>query len=263
MFLPFISVFLWIIHKIVPIVDEEKNSAEFKTEYIDDALLSTPSMAMNAVKLELSVYQQKQSLFYKRIIALVSEPNLDKLSKEDLNIQRFRGYQRKILAYLGRLGQSELTPEEQYEYLKLLNVLNSLEAMLESFQSNIFNVLHNMIQNSTKPSETMRELVGQLSNEVGKSLDKALISIYKEDSESAMSVLAIKPTIDLLIQDALKHQIKKFQPTEQRLTVFRYEMQLVDAFKQLHTLAKRIARLELAEKSIQSTAANSASENVD
>ncbi|WP_040727138.1 Na/Pi cotransporter family protein [Thiomicrorhabdus sp. Kp2] len=263
LFLPFISVFLWIIHKIVPIVDDEKNTAEFKPEFIDDALLSTPSMAMNAVKLELEVYQQKQSLFYKRIIALVGEPNLDKLSKEDLNIQRFRSYQRKILAYIGRLGQSELTPEEQEQYLKLLNVLNSLEAMLESFQANILNVLHNMIQNSTKPSETMLQLVGQLSNEVGKSIDRALVSIYKQDKESAMSVIAIKPTIDLLIQDALKHQIKKFQPTEQRLTVFRYEMQLVDGFKQLHTLAKRMARLELAEKLIQSESANSASEKVD
>ncbi|GAB6068984.1 Na/Pi cotransporter family protein [Thiomicrorhabdus hydrogeniphila] len=263
LFLPFISVFLWIIHKIVPIIDEEKNSAEFKTEFIDDALLSTPSMAMNGVKQELEVYQQKQSLFYKRIIALVSEPNLDKLSKEDLNIRRFRSYQRKILSYLGRLGQNELTPEEQNEYLKLLNVLNSLEAILESFETNIFNVLHNMIQNSTKPSETMLQLVGQLSNEVGKSLDKALISIYKTDSESAMSVLAIEPIIDLLIQDALKHQIKKFQPTEQRLTVFRYEMQLVDGFKQLHTLAKRIARLELIQTTVENKLPNTDADKVD
>jgi len=263
LFLPFISVFLWIIHKIVPIIDDEKNSTEFKTEFIDDALLSTPSMAMDAVKLELEVYQQKQSLFYKRIIALVSEPNLDKLSKEDLNIRRFRSYQRKILSYLGRLGQNELTPEEQNKYLKLLNVLNSLEAILESFETNIFNVLHNMIQNSTKPSETMLQLVGQLSNEVGKSLDKALISIYKTDNESAMSVLAIEATIDLLIQDALKHQIKKFQPTEQRLTVFRYEMQLVDGFKQLHTLAKRIARLELIQTTVENELHNAEADKVD
>jgi len=263
LFLPFISVFLWIIHKIVPIIDDEKNSTEFKTEFIDNALLSTPSMAMDAVKLELKVYQQKQSLFYKRIIALVSEPNLDKLSKEDLNIRRFRSYQRKILSYLGRLGQNELTPEEQNEYIKLLNVVNSLEAILESFETNIFNVLHNMIQNSTKPSETMLQLVGQLSNEVGKSLDKALVSIYKMDNESAMSVLAIEETIDLLIQDALKHQIKKFQPTEQRLTVFRYEMQLVDGFKQLHTLAKRIARLALTETTVENKVQNSGSDKID
>jgi len=262
-FLPLIPVFIWVVNKIVPVLDEEKNSTEFKTEFLDDSFINTPSMAMQAVRQELKIYQQKHSLFYKRVISLIQNPNLEKLSREDLNIQRFRSYQRKILRYLGRIGQAELSPNEQNEYLKLLNVLNVLESMLETIESNIFNVLHSMIQNNTKPSETMNQLVGQLSNEVGKSIDRALLSICEHNKEPALSVIAIKPTIDLLIQDALKHQIKRFQPTEQRLTIFRFEMQLIDGFKQLHTLAKRIARLELTETPDENKLHNSSAEHVD
>lgn len=160
------------------------------------------------------------------------------------------------MRYLGRIGQAELSPNEQNEYLKLLN-------MLETIESNIFNVLHSLIQNNTKPSETMNQLVGQLSNEVGKSIDRALLSICEHNKEPALSVIAIKPTIDLLIQDALKHQIKLFQPTEQRLTIFRFEMQLIDGFKQLHTLAKRIASLELTETTDENKLHNSSAEHVD
>lgn len=262
-FLPLIPVFIWVVNKIVPVLDEEKNSTEFKTEFLDESFINTQSMAMQAVRQELKIYQQKHSLFYKRVISLIQNPNLEKLSREDLNIQRFRSYQRKILRYLGRIGQAELSPNEQNEYLKLLNVLNVLESMLETIESNIFNVLHSMIQNNTKPSETMNQLVGQLSNEVGKSIDRALLSICEHNKEPALSVIAIKPTIDLLIQDALKHQIKRFQPTEQRLTIFRFEMQLVDGFKQLHTLAKRIARLELTENPIENKLHNISAEHVD
>ncbi|WP_321325384.1 Na/Pi cotransporter family protein [Thiomicrorhabdus sp.] len=262
-FLPLIPVFIWVVNKIIPVLDEEKYSTEFKTEFLDETFISTPSMAMQAVRQEVEVYQQKHSLFYKRVVSLIECPNLDKLTREDLNIQRFRSYQRKILRYLGRIGQVEFTPSEQNEYLKLLNVVNVLEAMLETIESNIFNVLHSMIQNNSKPSETMNQLVGQLSNEVGKSIDRALLSICQHDKEPALSVIAIKPTIDLLIQDALKHQIKRFQPTEERLTIFRFEMQLIDGFKQLHTLAKRIARLELTEAPIENKIPNPGFEKVD
>jgi phosphate:Na+ symporter len=248
LFIPLIPLFLWVVYKLIPIVDDEKNARDFNAEFLDESFISTPSMAMQAVQLELKHYQQKQALFYKRMVALIDNPNIDKLAKEDLTIQRFRSYQRKILSYIGRVGQSELTSAEQRQYIKLINVVNNLETMLEAMEFNILNVLHMMVQNNLKPSETMKQLVGQLSNEVGKSMDNALISISKEDNDAAMEVVAIKPTIDLLIQDALKHQVKRFQPSEERLTIFRYEMQLIDGFKQLHTLSKRIARIQLASQ---------------
>jgi len=262
-FLPMIPIFLWVVNKILPVLEDEKNSV-FNAEFLDETFINSPSMAMDAVKLELEQYQQKQSLFYKRVVSLIQSPNIDKLTKEDLNLHRFRSYQRKILSYMGRIGQSELTPDDQTEYLKLMNVVNNLEGILESIEFNILNVLHMMVQGSHKPSDTMIELVGQLSTEVGKSIDNALFSISKKDKEMAIAVIAIKPTIDLLLQDALKHQVKCFKPTEERLTIFRYEMQLIDGFKQLHTLCKRIARLELASHvDVQTPQSNPDSQNVD
>ncbi|BCN92260.1 Na/Pi cotransporter [Thiomicrorhabdus immobilis] len=263
-FLPFIPAFLWLAHRFVPIIDEEKSSSDFNPEFLDHTFLATPFMAMNAVQLELGRYQKKHALFYKRVVNLIQQPNIDKLAKEDLNIQHFRSYQRKILAYLGGLGQTELTFAEQNKYIELMNVVNNLESMLEALEFNIFSVLHMMVQGDHKPSETMVQLVGQLSNEVGKSIDNAILSVANEDDELAMSVIAIKPTIDALIQDALKHQVKRFQATDERLTIFRYEMQLIDGFKQLHTLAKRISRLALANKELkQTTSVNADSQHVD
>ncbi|WP_373018564.1 Na/Pi cotransporter family protein [Thiomicrorhabdus sp.] len=256
-FLPMIPVFLWIVNKLVPVLSEEKGAAEFKPEFLDEALIMTPALAMKAVAMELEHYQKQQGLFYKRLVGLIPSPNIDKLSREDLTIRRLRSYQSQILSYLGRAGQSAMSAEEQKEYLKLMNVLNILESMLETLQSNMMNVIHEMVENEIKPSETMINLVGQLTSEVGKAIENAMQSIYKQDSEAAMAVIAIKPTIDHLIQEALAHQIKRFQPNEERLTVFRYEMQLVDGFKQLHTLSKRIARLQLANNPTPETTTSS------
>jgi phosphate:Na+ symporter len=246
LFLPLIPLFLWSVYKVFPVLPEEKAIGEFQSVFLDKALLGTPSLAMKAVNLELEHYQKQVGLFYKRLVSMIANHNIDRLAREDMTLQRLRSYQGQILSYLGQAGQSELTAEEQHEYMKLMNVANNLESMLETIHSNLQQVLHEMIQENIKPSETMLNLVGQLTSEVGKSMENALQSIYEKDSEAALSVLAIKQTIDHLIQEALTHQVRRFKPDEARLKVFRYEMQLIDGFKQLHTLSKRIARLQLA-----------------
>lgn len=248
-FLPFIPAFLWVVNRIVPVLEEENSTQDFQADFLDETFISNPSLAMQAVKLELEHYQQKQALFYKRVVALIENPNISKLSKENLNIKHFRNYQQNILSYLGRVGQAELSVEEQVHYIRLMNVVNNLESMLEAFESNIFNVLHNMIQNKQNPSPTMLELVGKLSNEVGKSINNSLQSIYTDKNKPALAAITITSTIDLLIQEALKHQVKRFQPTEERLMIFRNEMKLIEGFKQLHSLAKRIAQMQLDNNS--------------
>lgn len=244
-FLPFIGAFLWVVNRLVPVLPEEKGMGEFKAEFLDNSLLMTPSLAMHAVNMELEHFQKQLGLFYKRAVVLIAAPNLDKLTREDLVVRRLRAYQGQIVSYLGQLGQHELSGDEQKEYMKLMNVANNLESLVEVLHSHILLILHEMIEEEIKPSETMLNLVGQLTSEVGRALDNALQSIHQHNSEAAMAVIAIKPTIDHLIQEALTHQVKRFQPNEKRLQVFRYEMQLIDGFKQLHTLSKRIARLQL------------------
>ncbi len=243
-FLPLIPVFIWVVNKLVPVLEEEKTTTTFKAEFLDETFIATPSMALQAVMLEIEHYQKVYGLFYKRTIALIVEPNTKKLSREILNIEKFRVYQAEILTYLGRSSQVELSVSEQNQHLKLITVLHNLESMLDIVQSNIFNVLHQMIHNDIKPSETMLNLVGKLTNEVGHAIENALTSVCKSDYEAAMSVIAMSPTIELLIQDALSHQFKRFQTTEKRLKTFRYEMQLVEGFKQMYSLAQRIAYLQ-------------------
>lgn len=244
-FLPLVSVFLWVVNKIVPILPEEKALAGFKPQFLDETLLVNPSLAMNAVKMELESYQKQLTLFYNHSVSMIASPKVDKLAHEDLILQRLRSYHSEILNYLGRLSQAEMAVGEQKEHMKLMNVLNNLESMSEVIKTNILDVLHEMIQDDIKPSETMLNVVGQLTTEVGQSIENALKSVCREDSEAAISVIAIKPTIDHLIQEALAHQIRHFKPNEERLKVFRYEMQIVDGLKQLHTLSKRTARLHL------------------
>ncbi|QCU89164.1 Na/Pi cotransporter family protein [Thiomicrorhabdus sediminis] len=261
-FLPFIPIFVLLVHRLVPVMEDEKTQS-LQADFLDENFIDTPSLALQAVNLELEHYQQKQNLFYHRIVSLIEKPQVDKLSKENLNIQLFRNYQRSLLSYLGRVGQSELTADEQEHFLLLMSVINSLESMLDAIENNILNVLQNMVENEQKPSATMLELVGKLTNEVAKSVTNSLQSVYKQDNQLALQTTTMESTINLLLKDSLKHQIKRFQPSQERLSIFRNEMQLIEGFKQLYSLAKRVAQLQLENASDEKTEAPSESQKVD
>lgn len=244
-FLPFAHVMVWVSEKLVPKSEEEKSGNEFKPEFLDESFLSSPGLAMNNVEFELARYQQKYALFYKRVASIVENPHMDKLAREDLNLARFREYNNLILGYLGKTGLFEMTPAEQTRFMELMNLLNTLDFMSESIETNILKVSHKLTENDVLPTLGAPEILKQLSNEVGKSINNSIDSILQNDNDSALAVISIKETIDSLIQEATKIQVKRFKTNNKELLFFRDQMQLLDGFKQLHTLSKRLARVQL------------------
>ena len=172
------------------------------------------------------------------------------------NIQKFRNYQQEILRYLGQIGQGALSDSEQETYSEMTNVLHSLESMNIAMRDSIFDVLSQMVEKKIQPSETMLNLVGQLSHEVDKAMTHALLSVIHQDADSAYEVFASKQSIDHLLQEALNHQARHLGSDEKRLVVFRYEMRMIEGFKQLYSMSKRISRMYLSHNQNASTELN-------
>lgn len=264
LFMPLIPFLIWVATKIVPIDESDKDSNELAPAYLDKSFISTPSLAMQAVNLEMAHFQNKQALFYKRLVGLIAKPNIDKLAREDLNLQRFRHYHKEVLAYLGHISQSELSKKEREGFVKTMSVLHNIDSMLDTMEFNMLSVVHRLLDEDITLSKTMLDIVGQLSSEVGKSVDNAVTSVVKSDKDSALAVIAAKPTIDHLVNETLEHQAKYFKSTSERLAIFRFEMQLIEAFKQLQTLSKRIARLQIQDSTDENfESSNPDSEKVD
>ncbi|WP_243755435.1 Na/Pi cotransporter family protein [Thiomicrorhabdus sp. 6S3-12] len=254
--LPFVPIFVWAVNRLVPKIEEEKVSMDLKPDHLDESFISTPSVAIQAVTLEIQSYQKQQSLFYKRMVALISDPDINKLSKEMVNLQKFKSYQQQILSYLARTAQGPLSDSEHGTYTELMLIVHGFESMRTAMEDHIVKVIDRMISEDIKPSDTMLNLVGQLTNEVAKSIDKSLNSLLENDPDSAIEVMGAESKIEHLIQEALDHQLKRFQRTEKRLSIFRFEMEIIEGFKQLYSLSKRLARAELGKANAATKAAH-------
>ncbi|MDG4813558.1 Na/Pi cotransporter family protein [Hydrogenovibrio sp. 3SP14C1] len=248
LFLPMIPLFVWAVYKLYPVVEDENNQRDIKPKFLDNSLLSAPSMALDAVEMELEAFHQKFSTFFNHTVQNADSITLDKLTFEDKYTDRLKSYQHEILLYLGKISQSDLDELLQKRHLKLVTVMNILESMIETVDSGIIQAKHLAFENKFKPSETMVNLLGSLAKEVGKSVDNAIISLVESNKDKALLVVSVKSTIDHLIQEALQHQARYLKADNQRIMIFRLEMQIVDALKRMHTLSKRIARFQLTEQ---------------
>jgi len=248
LFLPMIPVFVWAVYKLYPVIEDENNQRDIKPKFLDNSLLSAPSMALDAVEMELEAFHQKFSSFFNHTVQNADAITLDKLTFEDKYTDRLKSYQHEILLYLGKISQADLDESLQKRHLKLVTVMNILESMIETVDSGIIQAKHMAFENKFKPSETMVNLLGSLAKEVGKSVDNAIGSLVESNKDKALLVISVKSTIDHLIQEALQHQARYLKADTQRIMIFRLEMQIVDALKRMHTLSKRIARFQLTEQ---------------
>ena len=242
LFLPMIPLFLWLVYKLYPITKQEKSQQKIEAQFLEEELLTVPSMAFDAVELEIERLRNKFRNFFDHIL---NSPNeIQSLEFESLRLNQLTDYQHQILVYLGKISQEDMDKDQKRHYVELISIINILESILDTIDGGILQVKHQAFENQIKASDTMKVLMGSLADEVGKSIDNALLSLQKEHQDKCLEVFSVKPTIDHLIHKALKHQAKYLQSDANRLMVFRLEMQVVDALKRLHTLAKRIARMQ-------------------
>ena len=84
----------------------------------------------------------------------------------------------------------------------------------------------------------------------------ALESVTTQSEEAASQVLAKKYLINDIIDGVLAHQAAMLsQRGDERLAVFRLEMQVVDDLKRVYSIANRIAKSVLPENLVAARAA--------
>lgn len=244
LFLPLIPVLTWAVMKLIPVIAEESSTRDIKPEQLKDEYLEAPALALASVRTEMLNFGNKMMLFYRHTLQHINSKELKPLTFEDQNLQKLKVYQLEILTYLGKISRASLDDNQQATYLQLMNTTVILEEMLEAMGSNLLQTNHKLLANNLKISPKMMGLLDELGKQVGKAIENAIGSL--DEIGKADAVIAIKSEIDHLILESLKHQATRFDANQEHIQIFRLEMQIVDGFKRLHTLSKRLARTQMS-----------------
>lgn len=247
-FIPFAGVFAYIATKLVKDrpADERKL---IEPKYLDEEILTTPSLALERVRMELGQLGEIVKDMFNRLPSSVMSGNVAALNEIAQMDDQVDLLESSIVEYLGKIQQGSMSEAESEIYLNLMSSTSNLESIGDVIETDIVNLARRIIEQKVRVSETMQVMLRELGEVVGKGLDLTIEAIRDDNQTIAQEVVALKGEVDRRITDALAHQARRLSNEDgRRVLIFRLEMELLEALKRIHTLSKRIARSVLPDE---------------
>lgn len=245
-FIPFTAQIAWLVQRLVPDkIEEEK--VIIKPEFLNDALIGTPSLALQSVQLEVARMSDLVSDMFSRLREAMDERDRNKMAEVKSSDDQVDVLQGEILRYLAEIRKQELSEEEGRDIGLAMRTVDQLESIGDVIETDLVNIGYHIIDTDFKGSDTYRHLLEKLGDKIAQALSLTTQAIRELDQKSAQEVLNMKPDIDRLLAQALEFQSQALVEFSDMETT-RLEMNLLNNLKQMQTYLKRINRQLLPDE---------------
>ncbi len=228
-------------------------------KYLDEALIETPSLALDRARMEIGNLGQHVKTMQEKILPAIvtgSTASLKRIRKMDDDVDALHG---EIITYLGRISKKPLTEVQTLEFMDLMSAANNLENIGDVIETDMVDLGNKRIAQGVTISKGTQNLLSDLHDTVSSALELALAALAEKDPQRAQEVIAMKADFYRMTEEAALHGAQRLIAAEpKRLPAYSIEMDLIEKLKRIYYLARRTARLVVAEE--QAEAAQSVEE---
>ena len=243
LFIWFVGPISKIVIKIIPerpTTDAEKS----QPKYLDPALLNTPALALDAVRLELSRMGTRVTKITNGSLEAVSSgtaEDMRNLWKMDSRVDEIHGF---ILAYLADLSRGNLEKSQSDLLHRYLATSNYMENIADMVETNLMEIGRERLRTGLVISDATMQVLNHFHQEVSLQVSQSIDALITNDHTTAKKVIGAKPAINQLSKEAEKHLSRRFSADEpQRMVAFRLESEMIEYLKRMYYFAKRIAKI--------------------
>ena len=223
--------------------------------YLDDALLDTPSLALERARLEIGHMGDRVKEMLERIMPAIlagDRLGLKEIAQIDDEVDILH---RAIIAYLGRISRKTLTEEQTHEFINLMAAVNDLENIGDIIETDLVHLGNQRIKQRVSISNSTREILTRLHAVVASTATLAITAVVERDSRSAGEVVSMKSDINRLMTSAALHQAQRLVAEEpNRLAAYTVEMDIIEKLKRIYYFAKRMAKSVIPADSVEPAA---------
>ncbi len=238
----FAGVFAWVVKLIVPDRPDEQDRVA-RARYLDTALLATPDLALDRVRLEILRLGDLALEMMHAILPAVltgTRESLQAISDMDDRVDALHG---QIVTYLGRVSQGNLTEPQTAEFLALMEAANDLENIGDIIETNLVSLGYDRLVHGFKVSEPTTNVITEFHTVISDSIQAAVQAVTQTNAEAARQVVEMKREINSLADSAAIHQAARLVAEEpNRLPAYKIEMDIIQNLKRIYYFAKRMAR---------------------
>ncbi len=170
-----------------PKVTEKK---AFRTLYLDQAMTSTPSLALNLAKQEIL----RMGMIVRTMFSLIRLPFLEKdaskLSDVYIHEQEVNFLSDSIKSYFLKLNRESMNSKQMNESFQLLYSLNEFEKIADIISGNLANRAERWSLKEYDFSEQGKEEIREFHNKIEKQLSRALVVFEEANLQTAAKMKA-------------------------------------------------------------------------
>ena len=234
----------WIIPDKPISVDEE-----LLPKFLDDSLLSTPSIALENVRREIA----RMGGYTRRIVdesmplaISGNELEVNKIAEKDKVIDSLHHY---IIEHLSSISSSDLTKFQSKQLVDCIQIANGLERIGDRIATDLVVSSIKRIHESVTVSNQTAKVMMKFHSEVVRALDSALTAMASGDKKLAKNVRAMKSDVAQMNKEITKYEIQRLTAdAPNRIATYAREVEIVDIFDNIFRIVRRIARVQTNQK---------------
>ena len=245
-FIGFTTWFARLAEKLVPDREEPKDVI-IKPEFIDDATLEAPSIALENARREIERAGLITLEMMDSLGDAVEHKNRDQLDEVARRDDEVDILATEIAKFLGRVRQNSLTENESRTHQHLVEAMMIIESIGDIVETDMARVFKSYIDGEyAATSEVTREMIQGLWACVRQSLELAVSAVGNSDERAAQEVLLLRDDIkDLSDRLFERHAGRLHIEDPTYLQRVRLLMTFIEQLRHMYTLTKRVAKTQL------------------
>ena len=228
---------------LIPEGSLDEQELRVSAKYLDSELLSTPSLALDRVRLEvLHMGETVQKMLEDIMPAILQGSRKSLIEVRDLDDKVDILYE-QIVDYMGRISKRSLTDQQTEEFLKLMEAVSDLENIGDTIETNLVDLGFDRIKAGFSISQPTREVLSGFHKVITKAFMAAVQAVSQNNTEAARVVISMKDEINILSNSAATHQAERLVAEEpNRIPAYTIEVDIIEKQKRIYYFAKRMAK---------------------
>ena len=241
-FIGFTTQIARLVERIIPDKPLEEQGLAVRAKYLSAELLTTPSLALDRVRLEVLHMGEKVQYMLDNIMPAILSGNGEMLSEIKQHDEEVDLLYEQIIEYMGKISKKSLSDNDMQEFLLLMSAVGDLENIGDIIETNLVDRGFERIDEGISISEPTREVLTSFHRVVRRAFEVAVQAVSQSSLEAAQAVIAMKQEIDDLADSAASHQANRLVVEEpNRIPAYTIEMDITEKLKRIYYYAESMA----------------------
>ena len=228
---------------LIPDRPLEEEGLLVNVKYLDEELLSTPSLALDRVRLEvLHMGEHVQDMLDQIMPAIINgdRESLLAMRRMDDQVDLFN---EQIIDYLGRISKRSLTNKQTRKLLKLMDAVGDIENIGDVIETNLVALGIERIDAGFSISDSTREVLTEFHQIVSNAYTTAIQAVSQDNKSAAKRVISMKDETYTMAKEATAHLAERLVVNEpNRIKAYTIENDIIEKQKRIYYFSKNIAK---------------------